>query len=489
MGQTKLRAGGRRQPVFLGLLLLIAGSGADVPPSAEDLAWQAVRHQMQLAVDHDPQAASPRPEALRGLATPAEREPVYRDAVTQLTGRDWHTGSGRVLRYGGEEAVPTLAAALPTVAVEPARGILHFLSVSPGETALPHLIRAAERHPLPDVRHTALQYVVWARHPSAREVLWRRLNDPAPHAVALAAEGLSYLDEPEAFAALADLNHADLYAAHQMHPIVRALWRIDAARAERFFVRAAANTADPLYGRWLREYAVEEPENLQRPEPLDAGQRRVSRLIRAAPTIAHEAWGQGEFAALMEQAGDHDSPLQAPAILALGQARHAPAVPSLIAQAQVRPASAVYTVLAQIATPEALTFLTSQARSGGEGVRLALSQGLGASGSRAAASLLFQLLGDPTLRTEPHDLWGLLSVPAGHRAYHVLSRVLGEAAEPKWHNVAHGPLVIVEGGVSRPFDIDREIAKCQRWWAEHGDNFLRGRPVPRLVLYHLFAAS
>jgi hypothetical protein len=160
------------------------------------------------------------------------------------------------------------------------------------------------------------------------------------------------------------------------------------------------------------------------------------------------------------------------------------AIPAIIELLERKPRESGYTSLARMATPEAIQYIATAARSEDAQRKEAAVRGL-AYGGRWGVPLLIQLLDDATLRRPGHDLDGPIDAFSGHwpdeHIAHVsLFQCLAEAGlRGESKNLATGAR----------FNVDEEIAQLKTWWARYGKAFLGGKPVPTPKISMIFVST
>jgi len=201
--------------------------------------------------------------------------------------------------------------------------------------------------------------------------------------------------------------------------------------------------------------------------------RKLRQVCEDARTLKGERYGQAEIDQLVTGLKSKQFDIADRCLYAFADLDAREAVPAMIAlpfsQARIH-------ALSQIGTTEAVDCIIDELHSINPQTRELTLDGMSSGADRWAAPLIIALLDDDSLKVkgkeigfsiraaDPSDNW-----PESHKAHQALFMYLGRfGLQGEWRNLHQG----------ETNDVSKEIRRLKEWWAQHGADFVAGKPVP-----------
>ncbi|MHC4071097.1 MAG: HEAT repeat domain-containing protein [Planctomycetota bacterium] len=476
MGNTRNRKWRIELPLLFCFILLMPEAASSA--SGYRLSRKAIEQARDTAKKESQRSLSQRrPEGLENLDSSHVIRQIIADSMKELGDREdqVQTKAKRKLEYLGGLAFSDMVKGL-----ESENRYVRFwcasLLVERGSAAVAALSRAVRFDPDGYVRSEAASSLGQIYDPKAIPALLAALEDEDFRVLSRTITALKYLKAKRAVEPLEKILENTEVDGQLRRAAAEALFHID---------RDAGRKA-------IRDVLVKETNEslsaLLVPSPGSMGNGywppdllKVRQLTKDATTLAGERFGSAEFDQLLKHIDSPYWAVSSGCLHALGQLNVRSAVPSIIALGPKK--ESAYNALAKIASPQALTYLLEAIQSPDENIRATAIDALGYQGGRWAVPILIELLDDPRLRHKGgrNRIAGFdVILPDGHKAHSVLCLCLGRAG------LQGTSLNLVSG---KTFDVDAEIKRLKVWWEKHGDDFLRGKPVPNPNITLVFLAG
>ena len=357
--------------------------------------------------------------------------------MQELSDKNLQYEAMKRLRYLGEAAFEKVSAGASSPDPLVAGGCCYILA-NRGPKAIPTLSEALKSANEHDVRRVAAESLGHIFHPSVLAPLVAALQDTHPSVISTAVRSLSSLRDRRAIGPLMQLTKKPAFEME----VQQALRHIEHSQG---------------YMWWP-------------PDALDFRQLCVD-----AETLKGESYGPAEIAELVAKLSAKNDFVRSASFTALGKLNAHVAVPAIMASQDVY---GKLQVLAQLGTPEAVDYLVQRLGSLDPSTRNATLDSLASGAGRWATPLLIALLDDPSLKIAARNSEDSFKLPVdtidswpeSHLAHQALNNLLSR------HGLKGRGINLADD--SKGNNVPEEMARVKKWWAEHGVDFLAGKPVP-----------